>query len=259
MLEWKAEWRAEWKDLVRELQLWRDAGRTPTLWWRDDDAQSRTAALQPLTQLSSGHAVPVALASIPKGCDSTLVEVVSRYPELSVLQHGYSHTNHAPPDERKCELGAHRPQAAVLDELEQGQQELRRLFATRFLPVLVPPWNRLSTALIDALPNVGFIGLSTLGPRPKHTALTQVNVHVDLIDWRDGRRFVGEEQALRRLIEHLALRRAGGSVDPREATGIMTHHLVQDAAGWRFLARLFEISRKEGARWCSAEELFPGA
>ncbi|GGB95090.1 hypothetical protein GCM10011352_21490 [Marinobacterium zhoushanense] len=177
-------------------------------------------------------------------------------PLLTVLQHGYSHENHAPVGERKCELGLDRPLSEIRAELELGQGILTQMFTERFCPVLVPPWNRLCVELVELLPRAGFIGLSTLGPRGGSAlGLEQVNVHVDLINWRAGRRFVGEQQALAQLVTHLRMRREA-KADPREATGIMTHHLVHDEQVWAFLARLFEISREQGALWCPAASLF---
>ncbi|WP_036190895.1 polysaccharide deacetylase family protein [Marinobacterium lacunae] len=245
-----------WSDLDAEIQLWRDEGRIPTLWWRDDDAQKDSAALRRLSALSAKYAVPLALAAIPKGCEQSLVDVVEDNPGLSILQHGYSHLSYAPVTERKCELGSHRPIVTITDELTRGLQQLREMFGSRFHAVLVPPWNRLSLDVVDSLPASGFVGLSTLGPRSSGSVeLVQVNVHVDLIDWKGGRKFAGEERALGQLIDHLRLRRLE-KVDPLEATGVMTHHLVHDEPLWVFLERLLSFTHEAGVRWCSTDELF---
>ena len=82
--------------------------------------------------------------------------------------------------------------------------------------------------------------------------VTQVNTHVDIVDWRGTRGFVGEEAALGAVMSHLG-RQSG------EPTGVLTHHAVHDAPAWRFLERLFERTRRGGARWLDAAALFPTA
>jgi hypothetical protein len=71
-----------------------------------------------------------------------------------------------------------------------------------------------------------------------------VNAHVDIVDWRHGRRFIGEARALELAMKGLA---------SGEPVGFLTHHAVHDAAAWTFLERLFNI---QGARWLSAAQAF---
>ena len=101
----------------------------------------------------------------------------------------------------------------------------RDAFGAAFLAVLVPPWNRVEPALIARLAGFGFCGLSTFGRRPNDAAagLPQVNTHLDPVDWRGSRLFIGEAAALERLC---------GALDPEEPIGILSHHLVMDEDGW---------------------------
>ncbi|SEG81154.1 polysaccharide deacetylase family protein [Marinobacterium lutimaris] len=247
---------ADWKALETELALWRESGQQATLWWRDDDAERPSDALEQLIEISDRFHVPLALATIPAGAEASLAERVKQASAVSVLQHGFSHLSHVPPSERKCELGNHRPLAEITDELGKGQAKLAELFGDAFLPVLVPPWNRLGEQVIDALPGLGFTGLSTLGPRScKQKRLIEVNVHADLINWKAGRCFAGEERSLAQIITHLQQRRLG-EVDSSEPTGVMTHHLVHDEGVWAFLPQLFDLTLKAGAHWCTAKEIF---
>jgi hypothetical protein len=170
-----------------------------------------------------------------------------------VLQHGYDHANHAAAGSRPVELGG-RPADAILSELAAGRAILREAFGSTFLAVLVPPWNRLEPALIAQLGACGFCGLSTFGRRPDEAGapgLCQVNTHLDPVDWRASRLFVGETAALQRLCAVL---------DPDEPIGILTHHLVMDEAGWTFLDRLLGVlTRHPAARLCAAGEVFETA
>lgn len=250
-----------WHRLAAELDLWGEAGRRADLWWRDDDACRDTPALQRLLALAQDANVPIALAVVPAHLEQSLVDAVAKADAVTVLQHGYAHRNHAPPGARNWELGAERPVDVVAGELEAGRTRLERGFGPRFAPVLVPPWNRIHSALTERLPGIGFSGLSTFGPRERARpgpSLVQCNTHVDLIAWRRDRAFIGVEAAVGRLVAHLAARRAG-TVEPEEPTGLLTHHLDFAAAPWPFLGELFARTREHGAAtWVDVATAFAG-
>src|SRR5215467_6286969 len=84
---------AGWPDLVDELDRWEKAGRVARLWWRDDDAVSATLQLERTLRLADG--VPIALAVIPALARPELPAALSGATEISVLQHGWRHANHA--------------------------------------------------------------------------------------------------------------------------------------------------------------------
>jgi hypothetical protein len=235
-----------------ELARWADAGRVATFWWRDDDAVATTPALATLAALARAHDVPVALAAVPAALEDSLAATVVALPQCTVVQHGHAHRNHAPAGAKSCELGSGRPLATVAAELGAGRKRLHDAFGPRFLPLLVPPWNRIDATVVAALPSQGFVGLSTFGPRTAREAapgLVRCNAHVDPIAWRDGRRFVGSDRALDEFVAHLARRRAG-TVDADEPTGLLTHHLVFDAEAWRFVGELLARTRRHpAARW----------
>jgi hypothetical protein len=244
-----------WRDLTRELDQWSGKGRSATLWWRDDDAGQRNAPLDRLLALGRLWQVPVALSVVPDRVADDLPEAFSGTP-ARVLQHGWRHVNRAPPDARKCELIADH---ITEEALVAGRARLAALFGSLCLPVLVPPWNRIDEALLPRLGDLGYRGLSRYKPRQAATTsgLHQVNTHVDIIDWRSGRRFRGEPETLQVLVEHLQARRQS-TVDPGEPTGLLTHHLDHDEACWAFIDRLFDRTRGHPAvRWLGADEIFP--
>jgi hypothetical protein len=248
-----------WQALDGELDLWRASGRRAELWWRDDDACRDTPALHRLLEIATATNVPVALAAIPALLDQSLVDCVRQAPTVTVLQHGYAHRNHAPTGERNWELGHHRPIEAVVAELQSGRTELVRRFGARFMPALVPPWNRIDAGVVNRLPAAGFQGLSTFGPRttaePAST-LVQCNTHVDLIAWRRGRLFIGADAAIDRVVAHLTARRER-TVDPVEPTGVLTHHLDLEEDAWDFLADLIGRTEAHGAAtWIAAGTAF---
>jgi hypothetical protein len=245
-----------------EWDAWVEEGRAVDFWWRDDDAQRPTPALQRLLALAAETAVPLTLAVVPMGAENALADLVELAPGVTVAQHGYAHVNHAGTGRKKAELAAGRPTSEVLAELVRGRRRLAGLFGVRFRAVLAPPWNRIDPLLVPSLPGAGFHGLSTFGARSSAEpapGLTQGNCHVDIVDWRGSRGFVGEDAALAAIVDHLAQRRRG-EVDAEEVTGVLTHHLVMDEACWAFLARLFERTRAHPVvRWLALEEaLWPG-
>ena len=108
---------------------------------------------------------PLSLAVVPAHATPALADRLGAEPGVDLLQHGYAHVNHAAPGEKKVELGPHRPAMIVLGELGTGWLALERLFGGRALSVMVPPWNRIAPGLVPTLPEIGFSGLSTFGPR----------------------------------------------------------------------------------------------
>ena len=268
-----------WSALDDELARWSDAGRTAEIWWRDDDAAEETPALERLLMLQEKSGVPLALAVVPAKAASGLARRLESCAGVSLLQHGYGHVNHALPGDKKAELGGERPAMVVLGELATGAMAMEQVFASsefegRRLPVLVPPWNRIATGLVWALPEIGFSGLSTFGPLHKPGArpfrirgLRQVNTHVDLIDWKGNRGFVGEDFALAALIDALAAARTTsdtrigtttGTKEP-DATpiGVLSHHLAMDEGAWDFLRSLWgRMLGKAGLRMPAAQEFF---
>jgi peptidoglycan/xylan/chitin deacetylase (PgdA/CDA1 family) len=227
------------------------------LWCRDDDACPDSPALRRLLEFAAKTNMPVALAVIPALAEQSLVESLETAPAATILQHGYAHRNYAPPGERNWELGSHRPIDDIVAELEKGRIELARRFGRRFLPVMVPPWNRIDPAVVARLPAAGFQGLSTFGMRTEEAAgIVQCNTHVDLIAWRRGRLFIGRDAAVDRLVEHLRARREG-QADSAEPTGILTHHLDLDDDAWSFFEELVRRTQAHrGAAWIAAEAAF---
>lgn len=247
--------------LYRELDEWNFDGVNATFWWRDDDAQAMSDELERMLEIAQTHDAPLGLAVIPCGMDDTLaarIKAMSAMAPVTILQHGFSHENHAPPDEKKMELGAHRPIAVIHQQLATGFAALRDTFGEQFIPVLVPPWNRIATSLLDSLAQIGFIGLSTYRPRSAQatSGLRTVNTHVDIIDWKKNKQFIGASQSINAIVAHLKGRRLG-DFDSSEPTGLLTHHLVHDESCWQFLAQLLAaLDEHPAVKWQSAEVVF---
>ena len=209
------------------------AKHRPRFWWRDDDAGAVTPQLDRLLSLSKESSVPLALAVVPDSAEPALFELL--HERVTVIQHGTDHRNRAAPGEKKTEYPASEPNENALARIAQGQERLRALAGKRFFPVLAPPWNRLRQDLADELPAIGVRGVS--GYRASGAGHTQV----DVVAWRRGRRFMGEEQAFE------------AAMSGTEPVGWLTHHAVHDEATWEFLARLLRLNT---VRWLSVQEVF---
>ena len=247
-----------WDDLARELDKWAGLGLEATFWLRDDDAETRTPALD---RLLGDAGAPVVLAVIPRDAGEALAEAVLAAEAVGVMQHGWCHANHAGPDEKKMELGDHRPSDVIGDELARGDNRLRALFGERYLKALAPPWNRIGADTASRLAGWGYVGLSTFGPRGKAMTapgLVCVNTHIDIIDWRGTRGFRGDRDVIDQAISHLRGRREGDA-DSDEPSGLITHHLVHDEGCWGFIEKFVRVTGDHPAvRWLTLHETFAG-
>ena len=116
-------------------------------------------------------------------------------------------------------------------------------------------WCRPGTAfpigVAEARTEAGLVGLSMSGPAGK--APHQINVHLDIFEWRPFRRPITLAVGFTRLAAEIERRLAG---DP-EPIGIMTHHLVHEEESWRMLEKLFALlGNSRAVAWPRAEELF---
>ncbi len=222
------------------------------LWWRDDDAGCNAPSLAPLLDLSRADSRPLGLAVVPGWLDEATVRLVRGKPTAEVLQHGWTHANHARRGEKSIELGGTAATADCLDLLRRGAERLGSAFGADFLPVLVPPWNRIADPVIERLHDAGYAGLSTHSNDRRGSALglVQINTHVDIINWRGNRRMkpVG---TLIDEVEHL-LAQGGLPV-----IGILSHHLVMTVDDVARLGRFFSaLEARHRCRWIAPRTLF---
>lgn len=242
-----------WAPLDAELALWKAAGERPVFWWRDDDAQAPTEALETMLGLAGKHQVPLHMAVIPKGLSPELAPRLTGCPMVRVMQHGFAHVNHEPKGTPASEIGVSRPLQAQAADLAQGMALLQAAGLPRLMPALVPPWNRIADTTRAALPGMGYRMLSAYGGRGSDApvaGLTQVDGHLDPIRWKHGRQFRGADAMVRMTTEALSARRIGTQRGP---IGFLTHHLQTDAGTWAFTDAW--LARLSGATWAGLEDL----
>ena len=240
-----------WGALSEELDQWSQLGQIATFWWRDDDATQPSDRLDRLLDIAAG--TPIALAVIPMAAAPALANRLAGATNITIMQHGFAHTNHAPKSDRKAEFGNHRPNDVMVDEIAQGAAHLSGTFHNNLARTFVPPWNRIADNIVTLLPKTGISALSSIGPCLPNPPVPQLNVHVDIIDWRGHRGFRGSE-TIDCMVDHLSRRRLGLN-DMNEATGLLTHHLDHDDACWQFIADLLSLTAAHpSVRWTSAAE-----
>jgi hypothetical protein len=247
---------SDWDSLARECDAWAESGHRIDLWWRDDDATADTPALRRLIGMAT---VPLSLAVIPAGLDPSLPAFLKSQRSVGVLQHGFDHRNRAAAGAKKSEFPGTRPWAEVAGDLARGRERLAAAFGAQFVPALTPPWNRIDESHASRLPELAYRGLTTyLARKPgKIAGVTQVNTHVDVIDWHGSRGFLGPGATLALLVGHLSAKRRGEAY-PGEPTGLLTHHLVHDTETWEFLGALLDwCAKRPIINWRSAADLFP--
>lgn len=247
-----------WQALSDEFDRWAAAGRTATLWWRDDDAGDTSWPLDRLLGIAMAHDVPLALAVIPARLTERLVHRVAGTPSLYVMQHGWSHDNRAREPERMTELSDDWDRGDADHWLLEGRRRLAEAFGPRFLPAMVPPWNRMGDGMAAHLSALDFRAVSGLGARTgSEPGPARVNIHVDIMNW-ETRRFAGDDRALDTIVRHLEARRTGAA-DPDETTGIMSHHQFHDEECWAFLDRLAGlVAGHPAAAWSDPAALMAG-
>jgi hypothetical protein len=244
-----------WQRLSQELDRWSDAGRTATFWWRDDDAVAPTPQLERI--LRHAHAVPLALAVIPKATTPELAERVRDISSVVVLQHGWAHANHAATG--FSEYPSSRTEAEVGRELATGRHLLDELFGAQSIAVFVPPFHGFDDRFLSLLPQNQIPSISRKGPRASRFAakgLLQVNAHIAPTRWTAPPSFGDDAPYLIALVDHLCGRRTG-RYDAAEPTGLLTHHLYHDDGSDEFVSRLVNMtSQHPAARWLHGTEVF---
>jgi hypothetical protein len=242
-----------------ELARWRRAGRTASLWWRDDDAAGGSAALDRLLQASRASGIPLTLAAVPAGDMTGLAARLARTSLVNVVQHGVDHQNR-----RNGPAAGEFPYDWSRHELEialrRGWSLLQAVPRAR--PLFVPPWNDVHPELEAALSACGYAGWSVNGDLApggsEGESLPRVDVHLDLMRWRGGARFRGRSRVLRALAGELARRRRAGLWEA--PIGLLTHHLAHDEAAWRFLeAFLAWTVRTSAFAWAALPDLMRAA
>lgn len=249
--------RFDFSPLIAELDNWPSTGSEAAFWWRDDDAVSPSEPLNRLLDVAAGR--PLALAVIPLDASPGLAKRLERERHVAIFQHGWRHKNHASSGPNS-EYPAGRSMETVNLEFNQGSAKLADMFGDRFAWVFTPPWHGLDPEYRPLLASAGIHGVSSKGVRSAaaEDGLQQNNIHCVPVEWTTPASFGDPQKYVDQLVTHLVQRRSG--IERDEATGILTHHLVQTPESLDFVGDLLTvIERHPNARLADPFELFPRA
>lgn len=212
-----------------ELARWRRLGVRPRLWWRDDDAQAPSPALDRLLALAGQR--PLALAVIPSGPLEPLAERLKGARNVSIGQHGVDHRNRRPEGVTPSEYAL----PPYVEEIATRVSAAReRMVEAGLSPCFyTPPWNAVDSGLPQALARMGMPVLSAGETCIVRTDIAYLPAEIDVLAWKGEARFKGEMRVMSALGRALAARRRAGEL--HKPIGLLTHHLDHDEATWTFL------------------------
>ncbi|MGI9169139.1 MAG: polysaccharide deacetylase [Caulobacteraceae bacterium] len=245
-----------WAMIDAERAVWRQAGRTPRLWWRDDDARRPSPALTRLLGLADAHRTPLALAVIPDGDLTDLADAIGGRGWVRAIQHGCDHIDRNLGGGFSAEFAPSAPPAEVAEAINAGWWRLTA--SCEAIPIYAPPWNRLTPNARCALADTPLKAVSLYGaPSGDPDGPIEINTHIDIMNWRPAR-FRGAWTILQRLWRQLRARRKAARWN--EPIGLLTHHKNLDAEAWSFLEAFLERATGPGAgfAWRSAAEILEG-
>jgi len=237
------------------LAAWLDArGRADPidLWWRDDDLETASPALDACLDALAALGVTPAFAAIPAGLRPPALEALDGI-RADILPHGWSHANHAAAGEKKCEFGPARPADERLGDIARGWERVQALAADRAVACFVPPWNRIGDDLLARLDETGLAALSGFASRRRAAppaAVPRLDTHIDLIDWRGTGGPITADALAATLVERF---REQDGVDA--PLGILSHHRVTGREAWAaWQPVLALLSDHPAIRWLSPRD-----
>jgi hypothetical protein len=253
-----------WDDVQHELDCWADAGLTAKFWVRDDDAIGISESLERLRDFAYNYNIRIGLAVIP----GKILPSLTPFLDINTKQfypmcHGWMHVDYSRGN-KPGEFGPDRPFSSMINDAQSALNMFSKRFGT-MKAIFVPPFNRITPAVIRALPNIGFFGVSLmpnylerkmlqLGPRlawtnlvkiPTFSAGPRIDVHLDMIDWKTN-----AAQDTGKIVDHLVRHLRGrrlGLLPARTPIGLLTHHLVHNEGIWRACHEILEILRSHRA------------
>lgn len=263
-----------WQSVVRELDLWQDRGLRAKFWVRDDDAHEMSPQLAHLHHFADVHNIKIGLAVIPGRMNTDFADVLAGMRNrFHPMCHGWTHADYGPPG-KPGEFGDDRPFSNLCSDAERAYAAFSGYFGS--IPVIfVPPNGRITPALREALPRIGFAAVSTGRSDLEHkvfrmssflpwmpavtitdsAAPPRLDVHIDVIDW--NRKMARDSKSVAtEIVDNLRFRRRG-FLRAHRPIGLLTHHLVHDDKIWQLCNELLDtLFAHKAVDFVAADALF---
>jgi len=136
------------------------AGERVFVFFRADDIGIPSSRFQLLIDTFIRQRIPLCLAAVPSWVTgrrfSQLCRITGRNSsQWCWHQHGRVHRNFEPYG-KKQEFGPCRSREDIFTSLQHGKWRLEEIMGKEFQPFFTPPWNRCSTATMEALVQLHF-------------------------------------------------------------------------------------------------------
>lgn len=237
-----------------ELDCWEQCGARARFWWRDDDADIPCSSFNLLMQLARDFN-PV-VAAIPGRLRHEAATMMSAS-GVSVVQHGWDHANNST-SKQPSEFPEDVNLDNALSNLKYGANILQSYFGDHFFPFLVPPWHNCCSQVVNNLDSIGLLGVSS-GISRTCPVPGPLDISIDINNWSNGGKFIGNEELVRRVVVLLRRRRTG-LLPLHRPIGILSHHKRFDSDAISALEILFSaLLQHPAVEWLNAEALFFGA
>ena len=223
------------------------------IWWRDDDIVEDTKELRRLLDFSEKYNVPACRSVIPKHVSKEAINKIKSIDAISILQHGYAHTNYAKFGDPLNEFGTDRDLEIQIKEIRQGYIKLKDAFNDQFLPIFVPPWNHISSNTIKRLEEVGFIGISLIGKTIfNYNGLRNLSVQIDIHSW-ETKSENSYSVKVRKFSEifcdlYRILTEKPTYLEKKIDIGILTHSQIMKDKDWKIFKMLIQFLKDEGVK-----------
>ena len=230
-------------------------------WWRDDDVFDSTEELKELISFSCLNKIPVNLAVIPKKLSNEAIKLIKQNSHISVVQHGYSHTNYANVGEPLNEFGHHRSLDTQLKEIRIGFDKLKTSFGNQFVPVFVPPWGHIADSVIEQLSTIGIKGISMIGHYDMmYPNLINNNVHIDIHSWKtkSEKSYEVKTRKYSQIINDIYNKIIREKKDDCLTIGILTHSQIMGDKDWLIFGKLVKEIKEMGIEFNGIEKLLHG-
>jgi peptidoglycan/xylan/chitin deacetylase (PgdA/CDA1 family) len=227
------------------------------VWWRDDDIFNASDNTKLLLQFVKEVDIPIFCSIIPKDLSSEAITLLKKYNQVTILQHGYSHTNYAPLGKPYNEFGDNRSLNTALSEIKLGAKKLKQAFQFQFLPIFVPPWGNISENVIKNLKNIGFIGLSCIGRKLENDSNVKIqNVHIDIHKWMSNTEFdySTELRSWNRVISDISKNLNEQNNGNTKYIGLLTHSQIMSRKDWVYFLRIIRLIKSMGLKFMHRDD-----